>query len=82
MTENHKKSDKSSKMSGIFMIILMTVIGFFIGKIDFEKNLETQIIEQEISREIAIVNLAKIEGDQIFAEISGPVKITWADSFS
>lgn len=76
------KSRENNKFMTFAVVILMTVIGFFIGKIDFGTTSKVKIVEQEISREIATVNLVKREGDQIFAEISGNVKITWADNYS
>ena len=81
MKKSESKSRENNKFITFLMIILMTVIGFFIGKIDFKKP-EVQIIEKEISREIAQINLIKKEGDKIFAEISGEVKVIWADNYS
>jgi len=66
------------------IIILMTLIGFFVGKIDFAKP-EAKVVEKEISeisREIPTVVLKTRDGDKIFAEISGKVKIIWADNYS
>ncbi len=74
---------KSNNWGTLATIILMTVIGFFIGKIDFQKP-EVQVVEKEvseISRDLPTVVLQKRDGDQIFAEISGNVKITWADNY-
>lgn len=83
------KSRENNKFMTLATIILMTVIGFFIGKIDFSKP-EVKVVETEISSfdyaqdklRIPTVVLQKREGDQIFAEISGNVKITWADNYS
>ena len=72
---------KTTNWITLATIILMTIIGFFIGKIDFQKP-EVEVVEKEISREIPIVVLQKRAGDKIFAEISGKVKITWADNYA
>ena len=72
---------KTTNWTTLATIVLMTIIGFFIGKIDFQKA-EIQVVEKEISREIPVVILQKRKGDKIFAEISGNVKITWADNYA
>ena len=75
---------KTTNWTTLATIILMTIIGFFIGKLDFHKP-EVEVVEKEvseISREIPVVILQKREGDKIFAEISGEVKVTWADNYA
>lgn len=82
--KSKEKSRENTKFTTLATIILMTIIGFFIGKIDFQKP-EVKVVEKEISeisRNLPTVVLQKREGDKIFAEISGDVKITWADNFA
>ena len=78
------KSKSREKMSwtNLGIVILMTLIGFFVGKIDWQPTSQEKIIEKEISREIPTVVLKTRDGDKIFAEISGKVKIIWADNYS
>ena len=78
---DEKSREKNNKLISFATIILMTLIGFFIGKTDFSKP-EIEIIETEIKPEIAKVVLQKRTGDKIFAEITGEVKIIWADNYS
>ncbi len=79
--QTKEKSRENSKFTTLATIVLMTIIGFFIGKIDFQKP-EVKVTETKISREIPTIKLQKREGDKIFAEISGNVKITWADNYA
>ncbi len=71
---------KSPDFATLGIMILLPIIGFFIGKIEFKKP-EVKVVETKISREIPTVVLKSRQGDQIFAEISGDVKVTWADSY-
>lgn len=78
--DKSKSREKSGSFATLAMMILLPIIGFFIGKINFAKP-EIKVIETEISREIPTVVLKNRSGDEIFAEISGDVKITWADNY-
>ena len=77
------KKDKpviSDRNKHFITIILMTLIGFFVGSIDF-KDSAPEIIEKPIESSIPQINLSQRNGDEIVAEISGEVKLTWGDSY-
>jgi hypothetical protein len=56
----------------------MILIGFFIGKWSSLSDSPSPII-REIQPEIAIIQLQKILGDSLHGDISGPVRILWAE---
>ena len=73
--ENHKKIKIS------IAIVLATIFGFLVGKIDFRTK-KVEIIERRIQPEISLVQLKKISGDVLEVELSGPVRILWAEENS
>ena len=71
-------SEKKSRIMTMVTVILMTMIGFFIGQLDMTSS-PPEITETAITQTIPTVTLTRREGDQIFADITGEVKIIWAD---
>lgn len=53
-------------------------MGFFIGKLTPAPQPSAPIV-REIQPEISIVQLQKILGDSIYGDISGSVRIVWAE---
>lgn len=68
----------SQKIQHALILVGAIIGGFLVGRVDISP--EVQVIESSSQPEIAIIELQKILGDTLYANISGPARIVWGDT--
>ena len=77
-SEKISLSPTKQKIFFSVLIIIALFVGFGMGNIQPSK-LDTTIVPREIKPEISIIKLNAIKGDELEAEVSGPVRIVWGE---
>jgi hypothetical protein len=71
------KISKMKRCKELIVLVLTACFGFFVGNLEFSSP-TTNFQPQKINPEISIVQLKKIIGDELYFEISGPVRVLWS----
>jgi len=63
----------------LLFVLLALGLGFGFGKIAVDKPQFEQVLQTKIQPELSLLVIEKIEGDLLKANVSGPVRVIWAE---